>query len=158
MLNLQDKMIELSAYNVGCRIEDGYCLISVTFDENWKVIPPENENIECAERNNITYYCAPVSEVSFEEIFKSISDTIDYNMDLEKKIILFREKVDELQKIFAEEDINVLKTITFKYKKKRNKKNENNEIEQSEDIQEVADNVMENINENKLEFVEEIER
>lgn len=158
MLNLQDKMIELSAYNVGCRIEGGYCLISVTFDDNWKVIPPENVNIECAERNNITYYCAPVNEVSFDEIFKSIYDTIDYNTDLEKKIILFREKVDELQKIFAEEDINVLKTITFKYKKKRSKKNEVLEKEQNEDINETTDNMMENNNENKMEFVEEIER
>lgn len=39
MLNLQDKMIELSDYNIGCKIEDGYYLINITYKDKWKVIP-----------------------------------------------------------------------------------------------------------------------
>lgn len=124
--------------------------------------------IECAENNNVTYYCAPANKVSFEEVFKSINDTIEYNMDLERKVQLFREKVNELQTIFAEEDIDVLKTITFKYKKpkKRNHKVENVNETFDETITETNDvsednnlNLMDNDqNENKLTFVEEIER
>lgn len=166
MLNLQDKMIELASYNVGCKIENGYYLITIHYEDNWKIIPPENSLIECATHNGATYYCAPVSEVSFDEVFISINETIEYNMDLERKVVLFKEKVSELQTIFAEEELDVLRTITFKYKKSKRKNkqtkidetivNDENEVTVKED--KCDEDIEDNNNENKLTFVEEVER
>lgn len=122
MMNLQDIMVKLAEYSVGCRIMDGYFLINITYDCNWNVIPPENEKIEFAQKNGVSYYMAMINEVSFEEVFNSIKETIDYNIDLQKKVNLFKSKVDELQEIFAKEDLETLRTITFEYGPKKKEK------------------------------------
>lgn len=122
MMNLQDMMMKLAGYSVGCRIMDGYFLINITYDETWNVIPPENDKIEFAQKNGVTYYMALINEVTFDEVFKSIKETIDYNIDLQKKVTLFKAKVDELQEIFAKEDLETLRTITFEYGKKKEKR------------------------------------
>ena len=122
MMNLQDIMVKLAEYSVGCRIMDGYFLINITYDNNWNVIPPENEKIEFAQKNGISYYMAMINDVSFEEVFNSIQETIDYNIDLQKKVNLFKAKVDELQELFAKEDLETLRTITFEYTPKKKEK------------------------------------
>jgi hypothetical protein len=122
MMNLQDIMVKLAEYSVGCRIMDGYFLINITYDGNWNVIPPENDKIEFAQKNGVSYYMAMINEVSFEEVFNSIKETIDYNIDLQKKVNLFKSKVDELQEIFAKEDLETLRTITFEYCPKKKEK------------------------------------
>lgn len=122
MMNLQDIMVKLAEYSVGCRIMDGYFLINITYNENWNVIPPENDKIEFAQKNGVSYYMAMINEVSFEEVFNSIKETIDYNIDLQKKVNLFKAKVDELQEIFAKEDLDTLRTISFEYNKKKEKR------------------------------------
>lgn len=122
MMNLQDIMVKLAEYSVGCRIMDGYFLINITYDDNWNVIPPENEKIEFAQKNGISYYMAMINDVSFEEVFNSIQETIDYNIDLQKKVNLFKAKVDELQELFAKEDLETLRTITFEYTPKKKEK------------------------------------
>lgn len=108
-------MVKLAEYSVGCRIMDGYFLINITYNENWNVIPPENDKIEFAQKNGVTYYMAMLNDVSFDEVFNSIKETIDYNIDLQKKVTLFKAKVDELQEIFAKEDLETLRTIQFSY-------------------------------------------
>lgn len=40
LMNLQDIMVKLAEYSVGCRIMDGYFLINITYKDNWNVIPP----------------------------------------------------------------------------------------------------------------------
>ena len=115
-------LVNLSEYSVGCRIMDGYFLINITYDSNWNVIPPENDKIEFAQKNGVSYYMALINEVPFNEVFSSIKETIDYNIDLQKKVKLFKTKVDELQEIFAKEDLETLKTITFEYSTKKKEK------------------------------------
>lgn len=121
-MNLQDIMLKLSAYSVGCRIMDGNFLINITYDEGWKVIPPENEKIEFAQKGKVTYYAAAINEVSFDDVFKSIKETIDYNVDLQRKVTLFKAKVDELQELFANESLEKLRTITFVFDEKKKPK------------------------------------
>ena len=57
-----------------------------------------------------------------EDLFNLIDATIEYNLDLQKKLILFKEKTEELQEIFSNEDYETLKTIEFKITKKEAKK------------------------------------
>lgn len=122
MMNLQDIMVELSSYSVGCRIMDGYIIINITYDAEWSIIPPHNEKIEFAQKDGKTYYAAPIQEVSFDEVFNSIKETIDYNIDLQKKLDLYRLKVNELQEIFANENLDTLASISFEFGKKKDKR------------------------------------
>lgn len=122
MLNLQDKLIELSSYNVGCQINSGYALVNITYPTEWSVVPPSNELIEYDTQKGIYYYCAPMDKVPLEEVFDSINETIEYNIELKKKLDLFQEKVEILRQLFIDEDFETLSTIDFKIKKKRVKK------------------------------------
>lgn len=119
-MNLQDIMLKLSAYSVGCRIMDGNFLINITYDEGWKVIPPENEKIEFAQKGKVTYYAAAINEVSFDDVFKSIKETIDYNVDLQRKVTLFKAKVDELQELLLMKVLRNLGRLLLSLMKKRN--------------------------------------
>ena len=121
-MNLQDILVKLQAYHVGCRVEDGNFLITLIYDEGWKIIPPENNKIDFGQEKDITYYAAAINEVSFDEVFMSIKETIDYNIDLQRKVTLYKAKVDELQEIFANESLEKLRTITFVFDEKKKPK------------------------------------
>lgn len=121
-MNLQDMMMKLSAYSVGCQITNGNLIITIKYDDGWKVIPPENDKIEFARQEGVTYYAAAINEVPFDDVFKSIKETIDYNIDLQRKVMLFKSKVSELQELFASESLERLKTITFVFDEKKKPK------------------------------------
>ena len=96
-MNLQDILMKLQAYHVGCRVEDGNFLITLIYDEGWKIIPPENNKIDFGQEKDITYYAAAINEVSFDEVFMSIKETIDYNIDLQRKVTLYKANVTETE-------------------------------------------------------------
>lgn len=125
---IQDILTELSPYNVNFKINNGWILIGLEFNKNWQIIQPSDTSIEFCEQNGICYYGAQLGQVSFEQLYECIQDTIEYNKDLEKRIKLFQEKSNELQELFKVEDYETLKTLEFKFKRKKIKK-ENKEIE-----------------------------
>lgn len=125
-MTMQDILIELSEYNVTCQIQKGWFLIGVKFNDDWQVLEPVNKQIEFCENNGMQYYGAPLENVSLDEVFQCIRETIDYNKDLEKRLILFQEKVKELREIFKNEDYNSLKTLEFKVKKPKEKNTKKN--------------------------------
>lgn len=143
LMNLQDIMVKLAEYSVGCRIMDGYFLINITYKDNWNVIPPENDKIEFAQKNGVSYYMAMINEVSFDEVFNSIKETIDYNVDLQKKVNLFKAKVDELQEIFAKEDLETLRTIRFIYGVEKSKTKEKRKYVRKKDKEEKKQSLIE---------------
>lgn len=116
-LKLEDKLKELSEYNIGFEIKQGYYHISITFDKQWAILETQNANIHIEMRNGVTHYIASSDNTSIEDLFKAVGDTITYNTDLQKKLALFKEKSDELREIFSKETLDVLKTITFQYGK-----------------------------------------
>lgn len=145
LMNLQDIMVKLAEYSVGCRIMDGYFLINITYKDNWNVIPPENDKIEFAQKNGVSYYMAMINEVSFDEVFNSIKETIDYNIDLQKKVNLFKDKVDELQEIFAKEDLETLRTIRFIYGIEKAKTKEKRKYVRKKDKEEKKQSLIEDV-------------
>ena len=137
MFDLEKRLKELSGYDIGFEIKQGYYHISIVFDENWNVLESDNESIYIEERNGMYHYIASVDSVTIADMFKIVDMTIDYNIDLQKKMLLFKKKTEELQNIFANETLEVLETIEFKYglkqqeqpKKKRGRKPKKQEEE-----------------------------
>lgn len=135
-MNLQDKLIELAPYNVGCKIMDGYFLITIVFKPKWTIIDVEDPKIECGLQGDTYCYCAPVEGDYIDKVFEVIDETIQYNLDLQKKVELFQAKIKELQQIFAEQDLETLETIEFTFKKPKRKyvkttKKDKKKVEQS---------------------------
>ena len=120
-MNLQKKLIQLSEYKCSFKYVDSYFLVSVTYPENWSVIPSEDMTIEVAEEDGVTFYAAPI-ETNIDNAFTLIDDTIAYNLDVEKKMALLKYNIGKLQEIFAEKDLEELETIEFTFKSKKTPK------------------------------------
>lgn len=119
-MNLQKKLIQLSEYKCSFKYVDSYFLVSVTYPENWSIIPSEDRSIEVAEENGVTFYAAPI-ETDIEVAFTLIDDTIAYNLDVEKKMALLKYNIGKLQELFAEKDLDELETIEFVFKQQKEK-------------------------------------
>ena len=164
MFDWENKLKELSGYDIGFEIKQGYYHISIVFDENWDILEPDNESIYVEKRNGVYHYIAPADNVTIAEMFKTVDTTIDYNMDLQKKLLLFKKKTEELQEIFANETLEVLETIEFKYglkkkeqpKKKRGRKPKKDE-EESKNLTEELKEKEEEVTENKENEFQETE-
>lgn len=157
MFDWENRLKELSGYDIGFEIKQGYYHISIVFDENWDILEPDNESIYVEKRNGVYHYIAPADSVTIAEMFKTVDTTIDYNMDLQRKLLLFKKKTEELQEIFANETLEVLETIEFKYglkkkeqpKKKRGRKPKKQE-EESKNLTEEYYNALNDLEKEKV--------
>ena len=154
-MTLQDSLNEFAPYNIDIKMTQGWLIVGMTYKKSWQILKPLNELIEQRENDDRIYYCAPMNQVDADDVFVSIRDTINYNIDMEKKVELFQAKVNELQNIFSELDYEELVTIEFKYKKKKkgNTKKQNQKVIEEE----IPENIVEEsdiINEEE-ELVEE---
>lgn len=137
-MDFQDILMSLSDYSVNCKIMDGWLVIGVTFNRDWQILRPSNPSIELVENSTGScYYGAPLKDVTVDEVFNSIMETIEYNKDIEKKVLLFRDKVAELKALFSQEDYDTLKQLEFKFKKRKGKKVEKQK--DSEDKENISD-------------------
>lgn len=165
MFDWENKLKELSGYDIGFEIKQGYYHISIVFDEDWNILEPDNESIYVEKRNGVYHYIAPADNVTIAEMFKTVDTTIDYNMDLQKKLLLFKKKTEELQEIFANETLEVLETIEFKYglkkkeqpKKKRGRKPKKEEEESKNLTEKLKEKEEEEVTENKENEIQETE-
>ena len=133
-MTLQDSLKEFAPYNIDIKMMQGWLIVGMTYKKSWQILKPLNELIEQRENDDRIYYCAPINQVDADDVFSSIRDTINYNIDMEKKVELFQVKVNELQNIFSELDYEELVTIEFKYKKKKkgNTKKQNQKVIEEE--------------------------
>lgn len=122
-MDFEKKLNQLSAYNIAFEIKQGYYHVCLVYNNNnWEIMESDNENLYIEKRNGICHYIGETNKVTIDEIFASIQSTIDYNIDLENKLILFRQKTEELQELFSKEDIEKLRTIRFEFGEKEEKK------------------------------------
>ena len=153
-MTLQDSLKEFAPYNIDIKMIQGWLIVGMTYKKSWQILKPINELIEQRENDDRIFYCAPLNQVDADDVFSSIRDTINYNIDMEKKVELFQAKVNELQNIFSELDYEELVTVEFKYKKKKkaNKKQSQKAIEE-----EITENTVEesDIIDNDEELVDE---
>lgn len=154
-MTLQDSLKEFAPYNIDIKMMQGWLIVGMTYKKSWQILKPLNELIEQRENDDRIYYCAPMNQVDADDVFVSIRDTINYNIDMEKKVELFQVKVNELQNIFSELDYEELVTIEFKYKKKKkgNTKKQNQKVIEEE----IPENIVEesDIIDEEEELVEE---
>lgn len=146
-MDLQEKLIELSEYGVSFNVASGNFVIKIKYNSNWTIIQPDGNEIAFYRDENddsVYYYVASVT-TSIDKIFFAIDETIEYNRELELKVELFKEKMSELQEIFAQEPLDALRTLEFKLKKKKKEKTKKEKVvkEKEDDInniEEVSEN------------------
>ena len=158
-MDLQEKLIELSGYGVTFNVANNNFVIKIKYDDNWSIIQPEGNDIAFyrdESNNSVYYYVAPIT-VSIDKLFSAIDETIEYNQELELKVKLFREKMTELQELFTKESLEVLKTLEFKVKKKRDKIKKSKQTEIEEEVSEENESVKDAEKEDTVEEEKESE-
>ena len=95
-MDWEKRLKELNGYNISFEIRQGYYHIALVYDKGWDILAPDNELIYVQEKDGVYHYIASTDDVKLDEIFGTIDATISYNMDLQKKLILFKQKTEEL--------------------------------------------------------------
>ena len=140
-MNLQDKLISLSEYNISFRFNEGNIIVSIEYKDGWSVINPEDEGVKLmkSKEKNVFFYCAEIDSknMHIQSIFDTIDETIRYNKENEARFELFKESIKELEKLFSEKTYKELKTLRFvtkAYKEatKKSKKKKNDPVKDDE--------------------------
>lgn len=152
-MTLNEQLIRLSSYKINFNIYEGTVIISLEYPKDWTVLEINSIDIQTTSENGRQFYWVPL-QMDVEKVFELIDETIEYNKDIEAKSELFKQKIDEMRKIFLEEDLQTLRTMEFKMKKKKFLKKKVTE-EKENNITEVNDaaNGKQTPSENKQEEV-----
>lgn len=152
-MTLNEQLIRLSSYKINFNIYEGTVIISLEYPKDWTILEINSSDIQTTSENGRQFYWVPL-QMDVEKVFELIDETIEYNKDIEAKSELFKQKIDEMRKIFLEEDLQTLRTMEFKMKKKKLPKKKVTE-EKENNITEVNDaaNGKQTSSENKEEEV-----
>lgn len=165
MDSFQKRMMTYVKYGISIRTTsaaDGveYYVVTINFNPKWNVVKPSDETVNCVSQTESGAYVY-FTEVNngIDTVFDAIDDTINYNEDVEKKITLLRQKISELQELFANETYENLQRLTFVIQdgaKKRGRKPKQQEVVE-EVKEEVKDDITncDNIQETPVETVED---
>lgn len=129
-MKLKERIENLGTYFASMNVaaENGIIYVQVKFPQTWgcSEVTEHNFNVKAVrdEMPGYFYFFADMT-VGFDAIFDAIEFNIRFNEEAQAKVSLLREKIEELKKIFENEDITVLHTLEFKYKKKKPKTNKN---------------------------------
>lgn len=121
MTSIGEQINKLSEYGISISVVSGTMIISLSYPKNWTILNPNDENTNILTEDGRTYYWSNDGKTS-DNIFSLIKETINHNKDVEKKSVLFKEKIKELQNIFVNESYEELKNIEFKIKRKYKRK------------------------------------
>lgn len=136
-MTLNEQLLRLSSYKINFNIYEGTVIISLEYPKDWTVLEINSSDIQTTSENGRQFYWVPL-QMDVEKVFELIDETIEYNKDIEAKSELFKQKIDEMRKIFLEEDLQTLRTMEFKMKKKKLPKKKVTE-EKENNITEVND-------------------
>lgn len=142
-MNIKDRIERLGTYfhSMNVAAENNIIYVRVKFPKGWgcSELTEYNFNVTAVtdEIPGYFYFFANM-EVGFDKIFDAIEFNIQFNEEAQAKVSLLREKIEELKMIFETEDITVLKTLEFKYKKKVKK---NTKTKQKENLTQEDNNI-----------------
>lgn len=151
-MSIQERIKKIESYFCGMQVDnvgnEQIIYVMVHFlNDKWGIIHDTQQKYSVTVGNDydsngklIYYFCGNI-EIGFDTIFDAIDYNIDKNETQEKRAILFKEKVLELQSLFEDEEIplSALKKIEFKVKKKKNK-------QEPQSVEDVVENIMDENN------------
>jgi hypothetical protein len=123
-MNIKERIERLGVYfnSMNVAAENNIIYVRVQFPKGWgcSELTEHNFNVTAVTDDIPGYfYFFANMDIGFDKIFDAIEYNIQFNEEAQAKVSLLREKIEELKTIFENEDINVLRTLEFKYKKKK---------------------------------------
>lgn len=109
---------EYIPYEFGFDILEGTIVAHVKYPKKWKVVDlDENSPLKTFldTPSGRQYYWAD-SNMDLDIILDAIDETVEFNKDMEARIALLCEKIEELNKLFSEKDLTELQKLEFTFK------------------------------------------
>lgn len=117
-MDISERIENLKPYFVGFNVmaQDDASYVLMRFPGNW-ALPDENTIkdvylTEIAPRQEGVYFLTELKNGT-EKLFDCVEFVIKYNKNIEERKYLLQAKIKELTKLFASEDLEALKTLTF---------------------------------------------
>ena len=147
-MNIKERIEKLGMYfhSMNVASENNIIYVCVQFPKGWgcSELTEYNYKVKAVDDEIPGYfYFFADMEIGFDKVFDAIEYNIQFNEEAQAKVSLLREKIEELKNIFEAEDINVLKTLEFKLKKKIVKKNKNKEVVREDTIKAIVEDTTE---------------
>ena len=144
---LQDRIMKNAQYFKGIEMLGDYPILKVHFPSKWGVYPSKDGEIKVARSNESSdewYYYTVNKNITLEDMFDLLEDTVHMNLSAIAKIELLKIKIEELKKIFSEEPLERLERMYFtiqdepqkKAKRKYKKKEKTSVVEENTEPQE----------------------
>ena len=114
MSSINSRLKSLQPYVIGLLFSKGIAVIDTILKDKWVV--PENEIIKIGtkkEKPNYYMFYSEVESVGVDELLDYIEYSIGINVEREKKEILLKEKIKELETLFSEESLERLENLVF---------------------------------------------
>ena len=131
MSNIKSRIDKIRDYFKEMQVittEDGiqYIYIIIGIPNGWHISDDTESkyNLTIQNTNDGIFFIAEMSDDAFERIFDSIDYNVRLNVTAEEKAKIFKQKIQELQNIFENDDIPIenLRDLTFTYKQPKIKK------------------------------------
>jgi hypothetical protein len=114
-----DELFEQYPNNIiGFRVNKTTKIIDFWLNNSWELREETRNGIiikkqKTDESNQRSYYIIYSETFDFEVIFNELCEIIEYNLDIERKQMLFSKKMDELKNLFITLSYDELKKLTF---------------------------------------------
>lgn len=156
MVSLESRMNDMKPYFRGIEMYNDAIMVKVSFPNNWKVYPSDDERIKTTKSDDglLTYYYADSNNTSYDEMFDLIEGTIKSNQDIILKLKLLKDKVEELKELFSNSTYEELLGLEFvlnkQQKPKKTKKATNRKKSKNSEDEKAAEEPVNNNSEEKV--------
>lgn len=110
-MTIGERLNKLRPYVLGFRFSESSPLVDCYFKDYW-IINNSNEIFFAATDTECQYICYTSNpSISIDNLLDYIENLIKYNLDEEIKVELFKEKMQDLKKIFENNDLKTLQKL-----------------------------------------------
>lgn len=113
---LQERINKISQYFRSMEMTNGVIIIKVQYNNKWGVYPSDDNKIKVAKSEdtpNEWFYYGNFNDITVDDIFDLIENTIEMNLSAAAKLELLNSKFEELKNLFATESLERLSTLKF---------------------------------------------
>lgn len=122
---LQERINKISQYFRSMEMTNGVLIVKVQYDNKWGVYPSDDNKIKVAKSEdnpNEWFYYGNYNEITIDDVFDLIENTIEMNISAAAKLELLNSKFEELKNLFASESLEKLETLKFVLSNKKNRR------------------------------------
>jgi hypothetical protein len=112
-MDLNERIKNIGVYFKFMNITPEVYYILASFPKKWVVPANTNENVKIMKHDDDEFYFYTELENGYDVLFDVIDEIIRQNREIEEKYKLFNSKLNELKKIFENEDLVTLENMKF---------------------------------------------